>query len=442
MTAIDESRTIDTTAVPYAMRDRLHVPRERYFDRAFFELEKEKLWGRTWQMACRLEEIPHPNDFVEYEICGWSVLLIRQRDMSVKAFHNACRHRATQLGKGSGRLPGGQLVCPFHGWRWNTDGTNSFVYGAKGFEPDCLRPEDLRLRDCRVEVWGGCAWINLDPHAGPLSEALSPAAQLLEDVGVGNWQVKWWKEIILDANWKLAQEAFMEGYHVMQTHPQYTGGRGPDYPPNNSDYFIHAGGHSNFEQGRPPYPNLDSLLGSARITLDGQDAMILDRDMRILEGLRYTIRPDDDIAGVAATTLQTYAAHAGIPWTDGMENSPLFFGGEVFLFPNMFFLPTYGNALSYRIRPFDDDPERCRFEVWSLSSYPADEVRPRAELLGRFAADDTENWGLIPRQDFGNIARQQQGLHSIGFEELRLATEWEASISNMHVELDHRLAQA
>ncbi|MEU9272620.1 aromatic ring-hydroxylating dioxygenase subunit alpha [Streptomyces sp. NPDC048251] len=230
MTAVDDGRAAGTDTppglgrVPFAMRDRLHVPRERYVDRGFYELEKRELWSRTWQMACRLEEIPEPNDFVEYEICGRSILLVRQRDRSAKALHNACRHRATQLAKGSGRLAGGQIVCPFHGWRWNSDGTNSFVYGESGFAPECLRPEDLRLRECRVELWGGCAWINPDPDAGPLRAALHPVADLLEGGAVGNWQVKWWKETVLDANWKIAQEAFMEGYHVPQTHPQLTGG--------------------------------------------------------------------------------------------------------------------------------------------------------------------------------------------------------------------------
>src|SRR3954453_1462583 len=77
-------------SVPFAMRDPLHVPRERYFDRDFFELEKERLWPRVWQMACRLEEIPDPGDFVEYEICDQSILVVRQPDQSVKAFHNTC----------------------------------------------------------------------------------------------------------------------------------------------------------------------------------------------------------------------------------------------------------------------------------------------------------------------------------------------------------------
>ena len=174
MAITDEARTATGRAVPFAMRDALHVPRERYYDREFFELEKEHLWPRVWQVACRLEEIPEPGDFVEYEICDDSVLVVRQPDRSVKAFHNACRHRATQLCKGAGRLRGGQIVCPFHGWRWNLDGTNSFVYNPDGFAPECLQADDLRLRECLVDIWGACVWINMDVEARPLREALSP----------------------------------------------------------------------------------------------------------------------------------------------------------------------------------------------------------------------------------------------------------------------------
>src|ERR1700730_17300929 len=103
--AITEDRRPATAGhVPFRMRDTLHVPRERYYDEEFFELEKEKLWPHVWQMACRLEEIPESGDFVEYEICDQSIIIVRQPDRSIKAFENACRHRATLLAKGSGRV--------------------------------------------------------------------------------------------------------------------------------------------------------------------------------------------------------------------------------------------------------------------------------------------------------------------------------------------------
>jgi phenylpropionate dioxygenase-like ring-hydroxylating dioxygenase large terminal subunit len=429
--------------VPYAISKPYHVPKERYYDREFFELEKEHLWNRTWQMACRLQEIPRANDYVEYEICDQSILVVRQADQSIKAFFNVCPHRATQMAKGSGTLPGGQITCPFHGWRWNIDGSNSFVYGREGFAPECMVPQEIDLRECKVEVWGDSVWVNMDPDAGPLVASLQPAAGLLEGVAIGNWRVKWWQETILNANWKMAQEAFMEGWHVMRTHPQLTLGAGEATPPDSLRYGTYPNGHCSFESTtlERDFHSFDVMLASSQLLADGLDAMAIDRDMKVLESIRHKIKPGDNIRDAVAREMRAYNEGAGIPMPQGIETRPLWWSGMVYLFPNIFYLPMYGNSLAYRIRPFNDDPERCRFEVWSLTTWPESYPENRATLKGRFDKDDNANWPLIPIQDFSNIERQQKGLHVLGYQGHRLATEWEAGITNMHQELDRRLAR-
>lgn len=445
MTIVEEDSS-QTLQVPFAMRSPLRVPRERYYDRDFYQLEKERLWPRVWQMACRLEEIPRAGDFVEYEICDQSIILVRQQDMSIKAFYNACRHRATALCRGSGRLPGGQITCPFHGWRWNLDGTNSFVYGPEGFAPECLDAEDLRLTECKLETWGGCAWINMDPHARPLRDALSPVADSLDAFGVEDLRVYWWKEVILPANWKLAQEAFYEGYHLQATHPQLTLGAGEMYPPGFLDYEVFKNGHSLFKQ--KPVDSSDGsdielapgrFLEFMRALWQGQDSMVLERDVRVAEGIRTKLAPGEDEAAAVTSAVINYDKGAGIPIRDSSEGMQLW-GGEVFVFPNFFVLPWFSNALSYRVRPYNDDPEMCRFEVWSLTMPAEGEEVPRAKLGGRYSPDDVENLGLIPRQDFGNLERQQRGLHTRTYRSHRLATVWERPVSSMHEELDRYLA--
>jgi phenylpropionate dioxygenase-like ring-hydroxylating dioxygenase large terminal subunit len=446
MAVTDDRRLRVTSDVPFAMRDPLHVPRERYFDREFFELEKEYLWPRVWQMACRLEEIPNPGDFVEYEICDQSIIVVRQPDRSVKAFHNACRHRATQLCKGSGRLPGGQIVCPFHGWRWNLDGSSSFVYGSDGFAPECLDSDEIRLQECKVETWAACAWINLDPDARPLREALSPIAGTLDNFGVDNLRVYWWKEAVLRCNWKLAQEAFMEGWHVMATHPQLTMGLGEKYPTGFVQYNTYQNGHALFhgrfdpkEGGVSTVRGPEEFLARSRAIWEGQDAQVLERDIRVFEGMRKRVPSGDDFPSAAIKALIEYDQGAGIPIATTPDAIKIW-GGDAFMFPNFFILPHFSNALSYRSRPYNDDPDWCRFEVWSLTMPAEGEETGRARLKGRFAIDDPENWGTIPRQDFSNMERQQRGVHSRSYREHRLATEWERSISNMHEELDRYLA--
>ena len=163
--------------------------------------------------------------------------------------------------------------------------------------------------------------------------------------------------------------------------------------------------------------------------------MTLERDVRVFEGIRNRPEAQENAAPVAIAALYEYSAGAGIPLPQLTPEQMGQWGGEVFLFPNFFVLPQYGNASSYRCRPYGDDPEKCLFEVWSLTLYPEGHDPGRASLMGRFAQDD-ENWGLIPRQDFSNMERQQRGLHSDSFKELRLATEWEGAITNLHLEVD------
>ncbi len=91
-------------------------------------------------------------------------------------------------------------------------------------------------------------------------------------------------------------------------------------------------------------------------------------------------------------------------------------------------------------RPYDDDPGKCIFDTWALTTYPAGEEPERAELTGVFDKDDDENWGLVVRQDYSNMERQQRGLHSSSFEHYRLAYGMEKTIANMHQELDRRIA--
>jgi nitrite reductase/ring-hydroxylating ferredoxin subunit len=402
-------------------------------------------------MACRVEELPDPGDYVEYTTSDQSILVVRTDPDTVRAYLNACRHRATQLATGSGSFPRGQIICPFHGWRWNLDGTNSFVYGDHAFEAALLAPDEICLRQAQVDTWGGCVWVNLDPTAPPLLEALDPIPGLLDPLGVADMRVVWWKSVILPANWKMAQEAFMEGYHVPQTHPQLTLGHPEQYDPDSLAYSVHAHGHSSFQlrpnaqakKGRQVGVNeIDAILESVRLLSTGLEAMTLEREVHVIEGLRHRPVPEGSTFGAeVVTALYRYAEGAGIPLPPPDPAALARWGGVFYLFPNYFVLPQYGNALVYRVRPHGDDPESCLFELWSLSIPAAGDHVPRPTRQGPFAPDDAEHWPRIPLQDFSNIGRQQRGIHSRSVDRTRLSHTYEGGIANMHRELDRYLAR-
>ena len=441
-----EPSAMTPSANAYPVTDAGFIPKQRYLDPDFFQLELDRLWPRVWQVACRLEELPAVGDFAEYVIDDQSILVVRTAAGPVKAYFNACRHRATELAKGSGTFGAGLIVCPFHGWRWTLDGANSFVYGREDFPADRLTPESLCLRECRVDVWAACVWVNLDPDAKPLNEALGPIPGLLDPLGIDRMRVRWWKSTILHANWKLAQEAFMEGYHVMQTHPQLTLGHPDDADPDDLEYAIHPGGHSHFQNrarrspGSGP-PDVDAIIESSRLLWEGLDAMTLERDVRVIEGMRDKVVPEGSSFGAELVKhLYEEAAAAGIVMPPLQREAIGRWGGMFFAFPNYFVLPQYGNALIYRVRPHGPDPECCQFELWSVTLPAGDAPQTRPEPRGPFRPDDADAWPQIPLQDFSNIERQQRGLHSRSVRGMRLSMTYEAGIANMHRELDRYLA--
>ena len=138
-------------------------------------MENELFWPRVWQMACRLEEIPEPGDFVEYEILDQSIVVVRTVDMGVKAYYNACRHRGVKLVQGRGTCPAGspaRFMAGASGWTGPTRSSTSRIC----LPSTIAAREDLNLTAVRCELWGGCAWINMDDDAPPLRDCLEPFA--------------------------------------------------------------------------------------------------------------------------------------------------------------------------------------------------------------------------------------------------------------------------
>jgi phenylpropionate dioxygenase-like ring-hydroxylating dioxygenase large terminal subunit len=210
---------VDTSKVPFRITDDVFIPAERYYDEEFFEAEKQ-VWLHSWQHACHESEIPNPGDFTEYKILDQSIFLIRQTDGSVKGFYNACRHRGTALACGTGTFRGEQVVCPFHGWRWNLDGSNSYVYAEPGFRPDTVEKSEVDLPEVAVGLKWGFVWVNFDLDAIPFEQNWRGVEDALDPHGFEKMHVTWWHQIEFAATWKVAQEAFFEAYHVMQTHPE------------------------------------------------------------------------------------------------------------------------------------------------------------------------------------------------------------------------------
>ena len=193
------------------------VPVNRYVSRAYHELEKERLWKRVWQMAAHEDDMPEVGDVVPYDIAGLSFLIVREAEDSYRAYYNACLHRGRKLCEVRGKRMT-ELRCPFHAWAWNLDGSLKQVPCKWDF-PE-MDDEKMKLPEARVARWGRYIFINPDPDAAPFEDFIGDLSDNFE-----TWPYeKLYKQAhvakVLRCNWKLAQEAFQESYHVIATHPQ------------------------------------------------------------------------------------------------------------------------------------------------------------------------------------------------------------------------------
>jgi phenylpropionate dioxygenase-like ring-hydroxylating dioxygenase large terminal subunit len=419
--------------VPWAVEAVDRIPKQRYYDPDFYALENESLWPRVWQMACRLEELPAPGDFVEYEILDQSIIVVRVDADHVRAYYNSCRHRGMKLVEGSGSRR--SFVCPFHGWCWGLDGKNTFVLRPGAFDEGNLDAGDLELASVRCELWGGCAWINLDDGAAPLRDCLEPMASKYDEWKIGALRTEWWKSCLLPVNWKLATAAFMEGYHVPQTHPQLMPSSRKAEP---------SSGASEATGDVAVHPLIETSLHLMRTLGSGMGGMTHDNDIRIAEGLQHMSLPDDPREARAA--WQSAVNDAVTTWhrnrgCDFPDLNDLDRRGVIdaigFGFPHFFILPQYSSASSYRIRPLG--PEQTLFEIWSLTRFPDDQSQGRPTPPVPLAPDDP-SWPMIPAQDFSNLPKQQKGLHANGFQFMRLSTQIEGLISNFERVIDGFLA--
>ncbi len=433
----------------------------RYIDPAFQRLEYEKLWSKVWQIAARVDEIPEINDYAVYDIGDQSVLLVRSDRNSIKVYHNVCPHRGTALAQGSGTFDGGRIICPFHGWRWDAAGRNQFVLERREFRDGQLRDSDVALKEIKSVVFAGFVFINFDSTPERFDDFIAPVRQFLEDLAIGEMRHYWWKSIPIQSNWKVAQEAFFEGYHVPATHPQLEpraadfiygeqAGREVQFNHWNVLYDAYPRGHGRFYGGKktPMAGNVQAekvdpvevMAARLKLLADGMDAQVLQEDIDVVLSLRgKDLQAGSSLGAEYVKALYAKAAGEQRPMPKPTPEALGMWGGEIFIFPNFMILPHAGNAMMYRARPAGLDPDRCIFEIYSTKSYPAAITPSRATVEQVTDNDDPQQVLQIPRQDLGNIPRMQKGLHSKSMRQTWLAQEQEKIILNMHQEMDRYL---
>ena len=200
--------------------DRRGLPAAAYHSEEIFALEQERLFRRHWQIAGHLSDIPEPGDYITLDIAGERALVIRGHDGVPRAFHNICRHRGTRVATGEAGRCNKALICPFHGWAYNLDGTLRGVAERSSFPP--LDPSEWGLKPVEMEIWRGLIFLRFEASAQPSVAALMApyAAEFAAFDTAAMIRIRGndWEDR-LPANWKCLRDVDNEGYHVRQAHP-------------------------------------------------------------------------------------------------------------------------------------------------------------------------------------------------------------------------------
>ncbi|RWA20102.1 aromatic ring-hydroxylating oxygenase subunit alpha [Mycolicibacterium brumae] len=430
----------DTREVPLPLLEESYeylgcedIPKDRYLSREFHDLEVEHVWKKVWQLACREEDIPEVGDYLVYDIADMSLIVVRADD-GIHAFHNACLHRGTRICDDAGRVK--SLRCPFHGISWNLRGDLSDVPCRWDFPH--IVDEEWALPQARVGTWAGYVFVNPDPEASPLEDYLGGVDKHFAPYDLAGRFKAIHVAKVIDCNWKVALEAFIESYHVIATHPQlleYLGDSNTQY-----DIYRGADGSPGFNRMITPQatssPHLEPLEPQ-----DVLDAMF--RDF-FPEGVGAFEVPD----GQSARPIVAAAMRANLEQRTGADlsktsDSEMLDAIQYFVFPNMVPWAGAGAPLTYRFRPYGNNPDRCIFDIMLMVPMPAGVPKPKTgpvHWLGQdedySAAPELGGLAAVFNQDLSNLPRIQRGLKAMTKPGVTLANYQEIRIRQFHQDLE------
>ena len=211
----------EVKATQYPLRPRT-VDASYYLDEAQYAREIERVFFAGWFPVCSSKELPNANDYVVWDQLKQSVVITRQPDGGLSAWHNVCQHRGARLAEKSGHCKAGKFKCPWHGLIYDLAGKCIFVPLRETFDEREL--EGLRTPPVRAVEWSGLVWITLSEKTPELLEYLGNIRDELGYYQLENFEIRYRATLELNANWKVVVDAFNETWHVPFTHQETLSG--------------------------------------------------------------------------------------------------------------------------------------------------------------------------------------------------------------------------
>ncbi len=371
----------------------------------FYQLEREAIFKRAWLYAGRMEQLPRNGTYFTKILPGLrtSIVVTRDLDGRVRAFHNVCRHRGNKLlwegtPKGESCGKARQFVCKYHGWRYGLDGACTYVHQANEFFD--LQQDALGLAPIHFDTWAGFIFVNLaEQPPQSLRDYLGPMVGALDGYPFDRMTERYSFRAENDSNWKVFIDAFQEYYHVPPLHTHQLGptpeAQNPEYEFEAAHYQI-DGPHrmvstsGTYKQAWPA----EHLYPAEALTRSGNTGPWDAPDFGA------------DLPGVNPSGISRW----------GIDNFQVFPNLEILIYERNWFVTYRYWPTSHNTHVFEGD----------LHFVPATKASER--LAREYAALTFKEYGL---QDAGTLDGTQMGLEQQAFDEFPL-NDQEVLVRHFH----------
>ena len=198
------------------------LPNHFYTDPAVYEMEKDKLFYRTWQYVGHVSKLQNPGDYLTARIADQSILVSRGKEGELRAFYNVCKHRAHELLEGEGNAS--VIVCPYHTWTYQLSG--ELIRAPHAEKVPGFQKEKICLTSVRLEDFHGFLFVNLDDSALSMDELFPNVHEQLAEYLPDLPNLKPVLRVSVEeaCNWKVSVENYSECYHCATVHRSFTSG--------------------------------------------------------------------------------------------------------------------------------------------------------------------------------------------------------------------------
>ncbi|MCU0800254.1 MAG: Rieske 2Fe-2S domain-containing protein [Rhodobacteraceae bacterium] len=196
------------------------MPKAVYTSESFARLEQQQIFARGWHCAGRSDALPTPGDYLTLQLAGEPLIILRDQTGALRGMSNVCRHRMSTLLEGRGNVR--RIVCPYHAWTYNLDGS---LRGAPAMTLNSSFCKDqIALPAVRVVDWLGWIMVTLNPDAPAPQQQLQAVEGLVGYLDMASYRETFRESFRWETNWKVLAENFMESYHLPVCHAGTIGG--------------------------------------------------------------------------------------------------------------------------------------------------------------------------------------------------------------------------